>query len=122
MGRRSLLPQRRHRLAFQALRELQSMQIFFTSVIASASGNRAISSPAGREREMPYITLTAPAPYRVHPVMNRMHRFISEGRGEIPGFTVRSLMRRAIVVAAILFPILVVMFLTLSGGTVAAGF
>ena len=62
LARRSLLPQRRQRLAFQALRELQSMQIFFTSVLASASGNRAISSPAGREREMPYLTVTAPVP------------------------------------------------------------
>lgn len=62
LGRRSLLPQRRHRLAFQALRELQSMQIFFTSVLASASGKRAIGSPAEREREMPYLTLTAPGP------------------------------------------------------------
>jgi hypothetical protein len=60
LGRRSLLPQRRQRLAFQALRELQSMQIFFTSVLASASGNLAIGSPAVREREMPYIILTAP--------------------------------------------------------------
>ncbi len=60
MGRRSLLPQRRQRFAFQALRELQSMQIFLTSVLASASGNRAIGSPAGRERGMPYLTLTAP--------------------------------------------------------------
>jgi hypothetical protein len=46
-------------LAFQALREEQSMQIFLISVLASASGNRAIRSPAIRERGMPYITLTA---------------------------------------------------------------
>ena len=35
------------------------MQIFFTSVLASASGNLAISSPAERERGMPYLTVTA---------------------------------------------------------------
>lgn len=55
-----MLPHRRHCLAFQALRELQFMQIFLISVLASASGNLAIGSPAEREREIPYLTLTAP--------------------------------------------------------------
>jgi hypothetical protein len=41
-----LQPQRRQRVAFQALREEQFMQIFLTSVLASASGNRAMCSPA----------------------------------------------------------------------------
>ncbi len=78
LGRRSLLPQRRQRLAFQALRELLSMQIFFTSVLASASGNRAIGSPAEREREMPYLRLTAPGPWPppVDDAMNNNERFI----------------------------------------------
>lgn len=55
-----MLPHRRHCLAFQALRELHFMQIFLISVLASASGNLAIGSPAEREREIPYLTLTAP--------------------------------------------------------------
>ena len=45
MGRSCLQPHRRQRVAFQALREEQFMQIFLISVLASASGNRAMCSP-----------------------------------------------------------------------------
>ena len=46
LGRSCLQPQRRQRVAFQAFREEHFMQIFLISVLASASGNRAICSPA----------------------------------------------------------------------------
>jgi len=41
-----LPPHLRQLLAFHALREEQFMQIFMTSVLASASGNLAMLSPA----------------------------------------------------------------------------
>jgi len=53
LGRRSLLPHRRQRVAFQALREEQSMQIFLTSVLCSASGKRAIGSPSNAKGRCP---------------------------------------------------------------------
>jgi hypothetical protein len=87
LGRRALLPQRRQRFAFQALRELQFMQIFLTSVLASASGNLAISSPAEREREMRYITLTALG----HIVVDyRSSSASSSSNGLFPIWTMRS--------------------------------
>ncbi|NIT78246.1 MAG: hypothetical protein GWO44_15525 [Thermoplasmata archaeon] len=57
----------------------------------------------------------------VHPAMNRRQQYLTEVGRLRTGFLVRSLLRRAVLTAVILFPVLVVLFLTLSGGSVAVG-
>ena len=120
-------------MAFQALRELQFMQIFLISVLASASGNLAIGSPAEREREIPYLTLTAPdrrnAPHdsssmsakssAVHFFMNRSNKYKSGRMTGGMGFRLSPAGHIKLLAAVIIFPVLAVMFLTLSDGTVA---
>jgi hypothetical protein len=55
----------------------------------------------------------------VHSTMNRSTQFKRMERAQGMGFPMRSRYVSAIVVAAIIFPVLVVLFLTVSGGSIA---
>ena len=55
----------------------------------------------------------------VHPLMNRSNQYISEMITIRPGFPMRTFVRRALLIAAILFPVLAVMFLTFSDSALA---
>ena len=73
---------------------------------------------------MPYLTVTAPdlasvEPRRcVHSRMNRTKQFISEVEALGSGFRVSLSRRRVVVTAAIIFPVLVVLFLSVGGGAI----
>jgi hypothetical protein len=57
----------------------------------------------------------------VHPKMNLSKQYLM-GKGRIrAGFRLVISLRRALVAAAILFPVLVMLFLTKSGGSIAIG-